>query len=81
MSTEPSANGSCIPLPITVPRGDVAQAGELTDIGVEGEVRRPGSLERVAEVARVRRPRRAVSCLAGRRSHASWETESSARAV
>ena len=33
-------------------RGDVAQAGELTDVGVEGEVRRPGRLERVAEVAR-----------------------------
>ena len=32
-------------------RGDATQAGELTDVGVEGEVRRTRRLERVAEVA------------------------------
>ena len=41
-----------MPLPIDRAGGDLAEPGELADVGVEREVRRARASEGVAEVAR-----------------------------
>ena len=70
-----------MPLPMTVPGTDVAEPGQLTDVGVEGEVGGAGVGERVAEVARAAADVEHGRARRGRRTAPTCAAESCARAV